>query len=78
MVIDRQKVCPKCRAFVHRKMAKCPYCSRPLDSKAQKKGQERCRLCGSMDYRVLPLTDDQPGTGARATRKVCANCGKDV
>lgn len=77
MVVDRQKVCPKCRGFVHRKMNRCPYCNRPLDTKAKAK-QQRCRLCGSMETRLIPLTDEQPGKGKRPARKVCANCGKDV
>lgn len=77
MVVDRQKVCPKCRAFVHRKMTRCPYCHRPLDTKPKGK-QQRCRLCGCTEVRLIPLTDEQPGKTKMAARKVCANCGKDL
>ena len=75
MAADRQKVCPKCRAFLPRKTAKCPYCGKsasigPLNKK-------RCRLCGGLEFKSVPVGEIRPGQKKIQKLTICAVCGKE-
>ena len=73
---ERQRICPKCRAFIPRKGAKCPYCGRPI--KATSAVKKRCRLCGGLEFKTVPLGEAQPGQKKVQKITVCAVCGKQV
>jgi hypothetical protein len=72
---DRQKVCPKCRAFLQRKEVKCPYCGRPVTTSTGPK--KRCRLCGGLDFKTIPVGDVTPGQKKIQKITICATCGKE-
>jgi hypothetical protein len=73
---ERQRICPKCRAFIPRKGTKCPYCGRPI--KATSAVKKRCRLCGGLEFKTIPLSEAQPGQKKVQKITVCAVCGKQV
>lgn len=76
MPIDRQKVCPKCRAFLPRKGAKCLYCGRPVT--AGKTSKKRCRLCGGLEFKSVVAGDVLPGQKKIEKTLVCKICGKEA
>lgn len=76
MSADRQTVCPKCRAFVPRKTAKCPYCGKPIRLNTGPK--KRCRLCGGLEFKSVALGDITPGQKKIQKMTVCAVCGKQA
>jgi hypothetical protein len=69
-------VCPKCRAFLPRKTIKCPYCGRPANAGSNAK--KRCRLCGGLDFKSVPVAEPVPGQKKVAKITICAVCGKQV
>jgi predicted amidophosphoribosyltransferase len=73
---DRQRICPKCRAFIPRKGAKCPYCGRPI--KVVSAVKKRCRLCGGLEFKTTTVGEAQPGQKKVQKITVCAVCGKQV
>src|SRR6478672_9587583 len=73
MSVDRQKVCPKCRGFLPRKVTKCPYCGRPAQSRGGAK--KRCRLCGGLEFKSMALGDVLPGQKKIQKVLVCKVCG---
>ncbi len=76
MSADRQKVCPKCRAFLPRKTAKCPYCGKSATTSTSNK--KRCRLCGGLEFKSVPVGEVMPGQKKVQKVTVCAVCGKEV
>jgi hypothetical protein len=76
MSVDRQKVCPKCRAFIPRKMSKCPYCGKSASVTLGPK--KRCRLCGGLDFKTVPVGEVMPGQKKIQKVTICAVCGKKV
>jgi hypothetical protein len=70
----RQKVCPKCRAFLPRRVTKCPYCGRPAASGNSPK--KRCRLCGGLEFKSVPVGEPLPGQKKVQRVTICAVCGK--
>jgi ribosomal protein S27AE len=73
---DRQKVCPKCRAFLPRKTAKCPYCGK--STLAATKNKKRCRLCGGLEFKSIPVGEIRPGQKKVQKVIVCGVCGKEA
>jgi predicted amidophosphoribosyltransferase len=73
---ERQRICPKCRAFIPRKGMKCPYCGRPI--KVATAVKKRCRLCGGLEFKTIPLGEAQPGQKKVQKITVCGVCGKQV
>ena len=76
MSIDRQRVCPKCRAFLPRKGEKCPYCGK--STKVKSTIHKRCRLCGGLDFKSVAVGDVLPGQKKIQKVTVCKVCGKEV
>jgi len=76
MSLDRQKVCPKCRGFLPRKVSKCPYCGRPALAGVGNK--KRCRLCGGLEFKSMTQIDAMPGQKKTPKILVCKVCGKEV
>jgi hypothetical protein len=75
---DRQRICPKCRAFLPRKGLKCPYCGKTAKPTTSLGPKKRCRLCGGLDFKTLPVGEVQPGQKKVQKITVCAVCGKQV
>jgi len=76
MTAERQHICPKCRAFLPRKLVKCPYCQRAVIP--PKDPKKRCRLCGGLEFKVMTVGDVLPGQKKIQKFTICANCGKQV
>jgi hypothetical protein len=74
---DRQRICPKCRAFIPRRDAKCPYCGKAARPAALG-SKKRCRLCGGLEFKTLTVGDVQPGQKKVQKVTVCTVCGKQV
>ncbi|MGZ8899062.1 MAG: hypothetical protein ACXW3Z_03120 [Limisphaerales bacterium] len=74
---DRQKICPKCRAFLPRRGSKCPYCGKPARTSSIGT-KKRCRLCGGLEFKTLTVGDVLPGQKKVQKITVCGVCGKQV
>jgi hypothetical protein len=76
MAGDRQKVCPKCRAFLPRRTARCPYCGKSATVGTAIK--KRCRLCGGLDFKSVAVGEILPGQKKVQKITVCGVCGKQA
>lgn len=75
---DRQRICPKCRAFLPRRGLKCPYCGKTAKPTTSLGPKKRCRLCGGLEFKTLPVGEVVPGQKKIQKITVCAVCGKQV